>query len=336
MRQLLIILTLSSLLLTACGGTPTPDIAATVGAAIAATLTALPTNTPTPDLAATVGAAIAATRAAQPTNTPTSTPTPTETPIPTESPTPTDTPSPPETPGPTATSTPEPTVTPSQVIHVVQEGETLFEIAREYGMSVETLMAANNITDRGLVRVGQELTVPLSDAVAVEVEPTVTTMAPTGEGEPELGDRDAPASEAEPTGISTPTPTEIPLAQLPVESKVMVIETALRANASVAVKGVAFGGEAGNEAILVAIETQGGTGSIADETTLLEATTSFIYAYEGDQRLDIGAQFVMVQALDDLGNDTWYAVTSIDDIGLLVNGEITALEFIQRIRVFTP
>jgi len=336
MRQLLIILTLSSLLVTACGGTPTPDIAATVGAAIAATLTALPTNTPTPDLAATVGAAIAATKAAQPTNTPTSTPIPTATLTPTESPTPTDTPSPLETPGSTATYTPEPTVTPSQVIHVVQEGETLFEIAREYGMSVETLMVANNITDRGLVRVGQELTVPLSDVLAVEVEPTGTTMAPTGEGEPELSDGDAAASEAEPTGTSTPPPTEIPLAQLPVESKVMVIETALRANQSVAVKGVAFGGEAGNEAILVAIETQGGTGSIANETTLLEATTSFIYAYEGDQRLDIGAQFVMVQALDDLGNDTWYAVTSIDDIGLLVSGEITALEFIQRIRVFTP
>jgi hypothetical protein len=219
----------------------------------------------------------------------------------------------------------------------------LFEIAREYGISVETLMAANNITDRGLVRVGQELTIPPSDVVAVETEPTEMTITPTGEGGPDPGDQDAAVSEAAltgtitaPTGTITPIPTEVSVTQLPVESKVMVIETALRANESVAVKGVAFGGEAGNEAILVAIETQGGTGSIADETTLLEATTSFIYAYEGDQRLDIGAQFVMVQALDDLGNDAWYAVTSIDDIGLLVSGEITALEFIQRIRVLTP
>jgi LysM repeat protein len=338
MRQLFIILILSGLLLTACGGTPTPDIEATVQVAIAATLTALPTNTPTPDVDATVGAAIAATQAAQPTNTPTSTftPTPTETLTPPESPAPTDTPSPPDTPGPAATNTPEPTATPAQVVHVVQEGETLFEIAGEYGVSVETLMAANDITDRGLVRVGQELTIPPSDAVAVEAEPTGTTVTPTGEGEPDLGDRDVTSSEAEPTGTSTPIPTEIPLAELPVENKILIIETALRANESVAVKGVAFGGEAGKEAILVAIETQGGAGSVTDETTLLETTTSLIYAYEGNQRLDIGANFVVVQALDDLGNDIWYAVASMDDIGLLVGGEITALEFVQRIRVSTP
>ena len=99
---------------------------------------------------------------------------------------------------------------------------------------------------------------------------------------------------------------------------------------------MAFGGEAGKEAILVAIETQSGAGSVTDETILLEVTTSLIYAYEGNQRLDIGANFVVVQALDDLGNDIWYAVASIDDIGLLVDGEITALEFVQRIRISTP
>lgn len=365
MKQTPIILIVCGLVLTACGSAPTPDIEATVQVAIAATLTALPTNTPTADLEATVGAAIAgaiaATQAAQPTHTPTSTPEPTQTPAPTDSPTPTDMPSPTDTPALTATYTPGPTATPAQVVHVVQEGETLFEIAGEHGVSVETLMAANNITDRSLVQLGQELTIPPSDAPVVEAEPTETS-GPIGEDEPDLndqdtevvqvepteastsigesesgiGDRDAAASEAEPTGASTPAPTRIPVAELPIANKTLIIETALRANEDVAVRGVVFGGEAGKEAILVAIETQGGAGSITDETTLLEATTSLIYAYEGDQRLDIGASFVVVQAVDNLGNDIWYAVASIDDIGLLVSGEVTTLEFIQRIRILTP
>jgi hypothetical protein len=60
MKHLFILLTLTSLLLAACGGTPTPDIGATVQAAIAATQAA-------PDIEATVQAAVAATQAAQPT-----------------------------------------------------------------------------------------------------------------------------------------------------------------------------------------------------------------------------------------------------------------------------
>ncbi len=365
MKQTPIILMVCCLILTACGGTPTPDIEATIQVAVAATLTALPTNTPTADLEATVGAAIAgaiaATQAAQPTHTPTPTPEPTQTPTPTDSPTPKDVPSPTDALALTATDTPGPTVTPAQIVHVVQEGETLFEIARQYGVSVETLMAANNITDRSLVQLGQELTIPPPDAPVVEAEPTGTStptsesgpglndqdievvqVEPTqantliGEGEPGLGDQDTATSETQPTGEGTPTPTGIPVTQLSVENKTLIIETALRANEDVVVRGVGFGGEAGKEAILVAIETQGGAGSIADETTLLESTTSLIYAYEGNQRLDIGARYVVVQAVDNLGNDTWYAVASIDDIGLLVSGDISTLDFVQRIRILTP
>lgn len=313
MRGPLIILTLCSLLLTACGGTPTPDIEATVQAAIAATQTAQPTKTPTPDIEATVQAAIAATQTAQPTNTPTPTetptPAPTETLTPTETPKPPETPSPTDTPAPTATPTPEPTATPTQVVHVVQVGETLFEIAREYGVSVETLIAANNITDRGLVQVGQELAIPPSDAAVVQAQPTAT---------------------------STLLPTDTPVEELPDENKALIIETALRSNESVVVKAVRIGRETGKESILVVIETQGGAGSIADETTLIEAAISFIYAYEGNQQLELETKYVVVQAQDDLGDDIWYAVATIDDIGRLVDSEITAFEFVERIRVLTP
>ncbi len=73
MKRLLMPLTLTSWLISACAGTPTPDIQATVQAAISATQTAQPTQAllpePTPDIEATVQAAIAATQAAQPTET---------------------------------------------------------------------------------------------------------------------------------------------------------------------------------------------------------------------------------------------------------------------------
>jgi hypothetical protein len=136
MRRLAAPLMLVILLLSACSGTPTPDIEATVRAGVAAALTALPTDTPTPkptdtpvstptpDIEATVQAAVEAALTALPTDTPT--PTPTATPVTTPTPTPdieatveaavatalaelaTPTPTPTRTPTPRPTPNPEP------------------------------------------------------------------------------------------------------------------------------------------------------------------------------------------------------------------------------------
>jgi len=43
---------------------------------------------------------------------------------------------------------------------VVQPGETLSGIARQYGVSVDALMAANDITDPHLIKIGQEIIIP--------------------------------------------------------------------------------------------------------------------------------------------------------------------------------
>ena len=58
---------------------------------------------------------------------------------------PTDTPRPTDTPAPTHTVGPRPDSV--QAIHVVQPGETLSQIAKQYGVSVDALMAANDIAD---------------------------------------------------------------------------------------------------------------------------------------------------------------------------------------------
>ena len=60
------------------------------------------------------------------------------------------------------TPTPIPTAAPNGVIrHRVQAGETLVSIAVLYGVTVEELQAANNLTD-ALIRAGDELIVPVA------------------------------------------------------------------------------------------------------------------------------------------------------------------------------
>ena len=46
------------------------------------------------------------------------------------------------------------------VFHIVQQGEGLNEIADKYGVNSGVIAAANNITNRNLLRLGQELVIP--------------------------------------------------------------------------------------------------------------------------------------------------------------------------------
>ena len=43
------------------------------------------------------------------------------------------------------------------IIHIVQKGETLHKIARQYGVSVDDLVRWNGIKNRNLIFIGQEL-----------------------------------------------------------------------------------------------------------------------------------------------------------------------------------
>lgn len=66
---------------------------------------------------------------------------------------------------PTRAATPGPSAnpTPSQdlVTHLVKRGETLSSIAPLYGLSIEALLEANEITDRDLILTGQRLVIPV-------------------------------------------------------------------------------------------------------------------------------------------------------------------------------
>lgn len=60
---------------------------------------------------------------------------------------------------PLPTAIPAPTPTP--VIHVVQPGETLIDIAQDYGVTLDALQAANGVLTPETLQIGQRLIIPL-------------------------------------------------------------------------------------------------------------------------------------------------------------------------------
>ncbi len=99
------------------------------------------------------------------------------------------------TPGtPTRTVTPLPTPTPrpdGAIVHVVQAGDTLFGIARQYGVSLDDLYRLNRLTPESIVELGQTLVVKTATATAAPptatyipsamptVAPSTPTLSPT-------------------------------------------------------------------------------------------------------------------------------------------------------------
>ena len=113
-----------------------------------------------------------------PTSQPTATPTLTLTPTPTAtSPAQTPTPGPSPTPTITPVASPTPIATPGQtVIYVVRMGDTLYSIARRFGVTVDALAQLNSIANPRYIQVGQQLIIPR--------EPWLTPMPPTPQPNP--------------------------------------------------------------------------------------------------------------------------------------------------------
>ena len=71
--------------------------------------------------------------------------------------------------------TPQPGGSPIPRVHVVQEGENLTLIATDYGVTVEDILAINNLANGDVLAVGQELIIPGGTGEAIA---TVHTVAP--------------------------------------------------------------------------------------------------------------------------------------------------------------
>jgi LysM repeat protein len=92
---------------------------------------------------------------------------------------------------------------PGPPLYTVQEGDTLGAIAQTYGLSVEDLMAANELGDPHLLHPGQTLTIPVAP-------PPTPTADPSAATSPEP----SPATAALPTPLPTLTPSGPPLVEI--------------------------------------------------------------------------------------------------------------------------
>ncbi|CUS06058.1 putative Lysozyme [Candidatus Promineifilum breve] len=100
---------------------------------------------------------------------------------------------------PAATATPSPTtpttlpahaiVVEDGVLHTVQKGDSLFRLSLAYNVAIADIVAANNITNAGLIFAGQELLIPgvsglASSLPAATTPPTSATTAPQATAAP--------------------------------------------------------------------------------------------------------------------------------------------------------
>lgn len=92
----------------------------------------------------------------------------------------------------THSSTSSAAVTSSKKTHLVKAGESPTSIAKRYGVTVKSLMQANNITDPKKIRINQKLVIPIAKVSAPSRTPAVTTkdqdIKPTSVEKPTLAD----------------------------------------------------------------------------------------------------------------------------------------------------
>jgi LysM repeat protein len=77
---------------------------------------------------------------------------------------------------PSPTAVAEPTAQPvEETTHVVKDGEVLGAIASQYGVTVDAIVKANNLSDPNSLSIGQKLIIPPPP----RQEPTPTPAGPT-------------------------------------------------------------------------------------------------------------------------------------------------------------
>jgi len=95
------------------------------------------------------------------------------------------------------------------VIHVVRAGETLVGIAHAHGLEAATLRAANELADADLIRVGQELVLPLDGPAAALAPAPSATPVPLPSPAPALATSPAELAPSPTTAPAAPPPADV-------------------------------------------------------------------------------------------------------------------------------
>jgi len=94
-----------------------------------------------------------------------------------------------------------------KIVHIVQSGEVLSEIARRYGVGMQAIIKANDLPSANALRVGQELIIPVATATPARETATGTvapSSTPTPEGSASPGEV-SPQATGAPSVTTTPT-----------------------------------------------------------------------------------------------------------------------------------
>jgi peptidoglycan-N-acetylglucosamine deacetylase len=91
--------------------------------------------------------------------------------------------------GSSTVTTPSPIVTvaststtqapPPMLEYVIVSGDTVFGVAKKYGVSLQALLAANNLADGNRVQVGQKIKIPVANPPATTAATAAPATAPT-------------------------------------------------------------------------------------------------------------------------------------------------------------
>lgn len=92
------------------------------------------------------------------------------------------------------------------IMHIVEKGQSLYQIAAQYGVTMEAIAALNNLANPELIYAGQQLMIPVGDV------PVAVAFAPTAE----------PIQEVLPT-------EPLPIVILPTETAIPVVVTIVTA-----------------------------------------------------------------------------------------------------------
>jgi uncharacterized protein with FMN-binding domain len=87
------------------------------------------------------------------------------------------------------------TVQPTQMVYVIQPGDSLDGIAQQFGVTVDAILAVNGISDPNVLRIGQTIIIPASGSVPATAAPINQDPLPT-----------QPAA-VQPTAVPTNPPT---------------------------------------------------------------------------------------------------------------------------------
>jgi Tol biopolymer transport system component/LysM repeat protein len=119
---------------------------------------------------------------------------------------------------PSANTTPAAQATP--VTYIVQSGDTLLDIAVQFGVDADRLASENGIDDPNELRVGQELTIPFTDE---ELEAYISGggAVDTGPAEGAEGTEETTSPETAAETEATPAPPSAPAEAAPVSGRIV-------------------------------------------------------------------------------------------------------------------